>query len=477
MLKYFIFFQKNYLFFIFLTPFFLIFYPVVFFQGYIGKRFLFVIILLAVQLALLFRPVFKLYIEIIATLTIKIKLILAFLFLFGLISCVSSEFLLYSLGDYFQYVLLLNAFFIVLSVFSLYPQFKNVFVIVIVAGLLFSNIEFLLLCFIGLGVDGFLDAQQVYPNFGNMRFYNQVQVQLIFVVCALACVNFQYKKYFVMLGATTIFMVLIGGGRGVLLSLGIVCLISLFFSNKKIKELNMVLFYMALIALVFYVAYVFYEMLYVVGQGSTDVFRLGGSGRINMWQEALSGIVNNPLGIGPYQYVAFSNNPAFSHPHNFTLLFFLEWGWVAGFLLMILLVKFSLYVKKIFEFEGNLFKLALGLSLMSACLYGQLGGLFVMPASQIIFVFLLAAFFSENWACEKKSLSVSYKIDFMPRLFVKQQVLIMSFVLVISFGYGFYVVETYKRSTLSIEESSAVNKAFVRGPRMWTNGAIVKHKK
>jgi O-antigen ligase len=373
----------------------------------------------------------------------------------------------------------MNTVIILLAFFDVLPASKKIFFIVMTIGFISITAHFFMASIIGIYIDGTLILNSVYPNFGNIRFVNQFHVQLFFMFTALALwLPDIYHKYIIIIGGISFFMLLLGGARGAMMSLFLVMIIGCIFAtkNKVLKKIIKNIIVMMLLGIFIYLAYLYYESTLA----HVDyLLRAGSSGRFQMWLEALSSIVTNPLGIGSYQYATITSSNLFSHPHNSILQFTLEWGWVAGFSLCVLMLLLFIYIIKILLNESCVFRISIGCSLLVAMSYSLLSGVFVMPASQMTFVFLLALLLGWNTQ-DDKSYNTKQKsevmgfvvreyktnINFKPLFMMLSQVV----VLIVSILYMAYAYKTYQNHSLVQD-----NKTFPIsiGARMWLIGGIV----
>lgn len=456
---------------IFLAVFFL-FYSFTFFDGYNNKRQLQVLIVIFSQFLLLYPPFFSQYFSVIFSIPLINQLVLLFFVLSGAVSISFGDHFLYAWGDWLHYLLLINMVVVWVAVFKFWSRLKLILLMVLLAGFCFLIIDFLVACIISLLFDGFLTAHLVYPSFGNIRFVNQIHVQLIFVVIALSLVfPKSFQKWFSCIVGLTVFMLLVGGARGAILAISFVVVFIRFIPNQSLKRLSINLLKAFFLGAAFYLVYIIYEYSAQQESVSSGLFRSGSSGRLSIWSEVVSGIVRNPFGIGSFHYGSFTNVFPHSHPHNIWLQFFIEWGWIAGVSFLFLLSSFLICLVKKIKVESDFIKLAIGCSILSGLLYSMLSGVFVMPASQVVFVFLLALFFSDSNYMEKNAYSKIERVPFCVCGFKKISFGLLMSVLLIS--YVVYVLDSYKRYLL-YEDKSPFVKSFTAGPRMWGGSGIIE---
>jgi O-antigen ligase len=495
--------KKNWLFYCFTASFFVLvfclYYPTFYFKSYDGlftlalplfdsmsyaktydsQRELQIIILLLIQLLLFTPRIFQQYINMINSVAIKIRVALIMFIVSGVLAALYVEQPLYAWGELVQTLLFVNALFVMLSAFVLYPHIKSIILVAILCGFFLGIVEFLSYSAAGLLLSGKIDLKLVYPDFGNYRFFNQIQVQLVFIVASLGFVlPAQYRNWIILLGSINVFMLLIAGARGAILSIGCIFFMSYFFSNQYLRQLSDGLLKAIIIGAMFYGLYLVYELIFLESVSYEYLTRTKSSGRLAMWLDIIPTILKNPLGVGPYHYsslppvTSFSLSYQPSHPHNSVLQVFLEWGWLAGFSLLFLGVNFLLYIKNILSSATNHLHLAVGCSLSAVCLLSLFSGVFVMPVSQITFVFILALFFSEVYKNIDNNLT-PHDIEVRNAKFADCKITIITLAIIfcLSIFYGFYLVESYQR--YSSAAYTAPNPMLTNGPRVWAAGGIV----
>ena len=104
--------------------------------------------------------------------------------------------------------------------------------------------------------------------------------------------------------------------------------------------------------------------------------------RIEIWENSLFIISNNPLGVGPYNIDLFLTDEfgkALNHPHNIILQILLETGWLGliaflGFLVTVSISVFSLSNKSEDQIFEPYSKICIGISLGYFMLNNMSGG-------------------------------------------------------------------------------------------------------
>lgn len=118
---------------------------------------------------------------------------------------------------------------------------------------------------------------------------------------------------------------------------------------------------------------------------------LDSSGRIAMWQTALSQLLTHPLlGIGPMHFATLTQSastPGFAaHPHNALIQLLVEWGLlVGGFVLVFLTWAFY----RFWHAAATPQTRYLGFGIFNAALYSLFDGSVVTPYTQVLLAILL----------------------------------------------------------------------------------------
>jgi len=134
------------------------------------------------------------------------------------------------------------------------------------------------------------------------------------------------------------------------------------------------------------------------------------SGRMPLWEEAwVMSLQYFPLGMGPQSWLThevltdrYSASKTFGHPHNMYLLWAAEYGWLAvGGLALIGVAGF----KRLWRHralarvggtspERTLLLVGLSASVVAALVHASVSAIFMAPASMIIGLFVMGAFWS-----------------------------------------------------------------------------------
>lgn len=453
---------------------FFLYYPIIFFKSYDGKRELQVLIVILSHFLLFSSNVFERYAQFFISLFLPVRLFLLLFFISGFIAALFSEYSFYAWGDLLHTFFILNTVFIIYSFFCSYPKTKTIILSTMFIGICLLHLEFIFRSLIGLYLDGQIKPNMVYPSFANYRFLNQVQIQFIFIFIYLTLVApLVYRKYLFFFSVVSIFMLLISGARGALLSLVLVLsFIFLFIRNVNLKRIFLNSIIILVLGIILFGVYLAYENLVRPLDSGVYILRSNSSGRLSMWYEAIYYIINNPIGIGPYQYGTITKLNNFSHPHNSIIQFVLEWGWLAAVAIFSLILYFFLYVVSLFRKENNILKLSLASSLLAGILYSLFSGVFVMPASQITFVILSAYLLSENYK-ELKSIGCRDLATSMVDVNKKLKIIYKVIIFLLTLFYLFFLYRSYHLKVPFSQYQSDAKVPLTTGPRIWVEGGIV----
>ena len=226
-----------------------------------------------------------------------------------------------------------------------------------------------------------LDANIIYSNFINIRFFNQVQIFILPILIFLIHI----KKiriiatFFLILNILLLF---IGHARGaVLTSLFVMSII--YIICKPFKK---TIFYTLIIYLLTYLIFLFLSSLTAT---NIEELNLNSSQRFEMWFDILKNLTykNIFIGHGPGVYTSELHiyTPQYSHPHNSFLQTLYEWGGLAlliiSFLIFTTIIKF---IKHINKHQNDSLTLTLFYSWFSGIFYSLVSGVIVMPVPQTL---------------------------------------------------------------------------------------------
>lgn len=237
-----------------------------------------------------------------------------------------------------------------------------------------------------------------FLGFVHVRFLNHLHTWSL-PLFALMVVSIPKRKWAVkysvfVLSALWWMLVFAADARGTMLSstLSFVFVVLLF--RKQIIEWIKVFAGGAAAGLIFY----FFFFKFLQTGGKTIMSRYGDSGRLQMWENALNLILQNPFfGVGPMHYADYTHGFPFAAPHNIYLQFASEWGLIAFGILVFICI--SSYIAWIKFCRGEIKKgddsiqlsvmAALTASITAAAIHGFFSGIINTPMSQVLMVIVL----------------------------------------------------------------------------------------
>lgn len=322
-----------------------------------------------------------------------------------------------------------------------------------------------------LFIDEEFDVWQFINGFSNPRFFGQFLTLLLPVLLAPVLRKSQWSKAFFVLSCAVCFMLIASGTRGALLGLGSVMIVYVWLSNLSRRW---VLLMLKIACAAFLMHYFFIEILpgflqINVQNSSLDRKLLGLSARELLWGKSISMVIERPFfGFGPMHFANMPNVIA-NHPHQLLLQILAEWG-VLFFLvffyfslkLIFLIFKELIFSEKIKDENSKIIYVCLSASIFSSLMQSMVDGVFVMPYTEIVFVFiaawLAAVFYKENKCSPIRSLSAQgWTLNFL--FFLSACILLYSF---------------YENSPTYIgksQENYYKNDGFLK-PRFWINGGF-----
>jgi hypothetical protein len=360
-----------------------------------------------------------------STVTIPKKLIFStttlLLIICGAISAyLSSE----SVMSFSGYWLFISLFFTV-SYFSSI-EINNNYLLVIATLVAASIFLYVVAFYIPLIIDysqGILRRNSVfiYHGFDSPRFLNQVQtwcLPFLFItdtyIKRTALLSTAAKKVIRILliftAASYVAIIFITGGRGTILAyfLTIPFLWILLGKRFYILGTKIVLIWVAGFLLYYTLINLIPQSLEInltTSNPGISISRISDSGRIPLFMMAVESIIDHPLfGAGPLMYSVVSN--ASNHPHNSVLWLMSEWGLLATIpfigLISYLLFCYFQRIKTAGKLANNDPKLtdkllishALFVSLVAALIHSLVSGVYLMPGSQMVGLFVIILSFS-----------------------------------------------------------------------------------
>ena len=244
------------------------------------------------------------------------------------------------------------------------------------------------------------DIHSLVWGFMNVRFFNQLQSMLMPILC-LAFLAENLKPYRNWAVAAFGFMWLIllqSEARGTVLALISSAIAVLYFLPKASRQflLKPLLAALALGTVLWLLLIVLLPLLIF----NEDIwqFRIGSSGRIEMWLYILHEIPKRPLvGFGPMGFAWGEGRPLLSaHPHNSLMQFLYEYG-VVVFGTVVLWLGYHLQrLFKTVKAAAESHQIIICFSLVSGFIYSLFCGVIVMPLAQMVLTLLVSLNFSNE---------------------------------------------------------------------------------
>ncbi|AUD58849.1 hypothetical protein AYJ58_04810 [Shewanella sp. Pdp11] len=337
----------------------------------------------------------------------------------GFISALNSKHTFWSLLELANFLLLLCLFYIVgvliadigktvvLQYFFWFALFFSVCI---------SVKFFLLLLFHAFDANR-PDVHSLVTGFMNVRFFNQLQVMLMPLLCLSFYIE-QLKKYkrAAMLAFSVLWLILLQSeARGALLAMVVAAFVVYSFLSADLRKafIRPIMKAVTLGTLLWLVLIIIIPLFLFDSQ--IWQLRTNSSGRIDMWIYILQTIPEHVwLGHGPMSFAWAEARPLpNAHPHNALLQFLYEFGVFAFILLAswslmklrVILKRLKLLrvksnehlaeqpqssINKNLDIDTGTTDIVLVFSLCATWVYAMFDGVIVMPLSQALLVALLA---------------------------------------------------------------------------------------
>lgn len=374
------------------------------------------------------------------------------IFILGFISALNSKHTFWSLIELANFLLLFCLFYIVgvliadigktvvLQYFFWFALFFSVCI---------SVKFFLLLLFHAFDANR-PDVHSLVTGFMNVRFFNQLQVMLMPLLCLSFYIE-QLKKYkqVAMLAFSVLWLILLQSeARGALLAMVVAAFVVYSFLPVDLRKafIRPIIKAVALGTLLWLVLIIIIPLF--IFDSQIWQLRTNSSGRIDMWIYILQTIPECVwLGYGPMSFAWAEARPLpNAHPHNALLQFLYEFG-VFAFILLAswsvmklraILKRLTLLGEKLSDLlavklqsgiDTNIYTnidvtdIVLVFALCAVWIYAMFDGVIVMPLSQALLATLLALNCHDNKVIE---LSISWKIAAVAVVLVLGCVLVSS---------------------------------------------------
>lgn len=391
--------------------------------GYLGvdnaydlKRILVIIFIVCSAVGLLWRP----SIPIIVTSPFTLWVV-ASLFILGLISTIFSQHPFWSFVELANFLLLLCLFYVIgvlIADIGRTAALQYFFGFALFFSICIAVKFFLLLLFHALD-NNRPDVHSLVADFMNVRFFNQLQVALLPLLCLSFYIE-PLKKYkrVAMVTFSVLWLILLQSeARGALLALLVAAIVvyrflPASFGKAFIRPIMKAVAFGTLLWLVLIIIIPLFIFDSPIWQ-----LRTNSSGRIDMWIYILHAIPEHiGLGYGPMSFAWAEARPLpNAHPHNALMQFLYEFGVVAFILLAswslitlwsilkrlkLLGAKSSEHLAKNSQcsldtsshivIETDTTDIVLAFALCAIWIYAMFDGVIVMPLSQALLVALLA---------------------------------------------------------------------------------------
>lgn len=315
------------------------------------------------------------------------------------------------------------------------------------------------------------DVWDFFNGFSNIRFFGQFMTLLIPVLVAPVLLRKKWSSAFFCISCIIFFMLIASGARAALMSLGSVVFIYLFIGKLSRGWAFLIIKISCIGFIMHYILIDILPKYFQIGVWNNVADRklTGLSSRELIWNQAIEMLIQKPFfGFGPMHF-ANMNNTIANHPHQFFLQILSEWGIPFFLFLFFILIKIIIvvfkelkYFKKIKNNEKKVIYVCLVASIFSSLIQSMVDGVFVMPYTEIVFVFLAAwlasIYFDEDFKDENN------KFIFQ-NIIIKLIVMFFSLILCFSF---FESSPTY----IGKSQDNYYNNSGDYMPRFWLNGGF-----
>lgn len=309
--------------------------------------------------------------------------------------------------------------------------------------------------------------------FVHRRFFNHIQTWTfpLLISAAIWIKTTKPLRYLILMLLTLWWvMVLASGARGTTVALIVSCVFVYYKYRESCKNYLMTFVYTACAG-----SFTYFVMYYLFAPNTVGVslFRSSSSGRLWLWEKALSLFAKHPiLGIGPYNYALINKFPSYAHPHNFYLQILSEWGIVVfGVMVYVLINVIQWLISDFDKVDGKsgAYVLNMGIlgSFIAALTHAFVSGVFHTPMSQIWLI--LIGSYLYGYYLKQKSLSkiVLYKPYNSKHQFLLRPVFVVSLIGLVIITL-IEVTNIDKRNKIYREKFN-VSKYY---PRFWGQGLI-----
>lgn len=238
------------------------------------------------------------------------------------------------------------------------------------------------------------NIHSLVSGYVNVRFFNQLQVMLV-PVLMLPFTNESMTKFrsislFVL---SLHWMILFQTeARGAILSLlSAFFLLIYFLPLNSRKELIYIVLKSIAFGFIFWLIFIICIPSWIM-DGANFQLKTGSSGRIDMWLYVLDSIPERLwFGFGPMSFIWAADRPlANAHPHNSIIQILYEYGLIICIALTFCIAAHVIKNLALLKTAVNHSSIIINFAVLSGLIYSLFSGVFVMPLSQLVFVFLIA---------------------------------------------------------------------------------------
>lgn len=324
----------------------------------------------------------------------KFSLLIFFIVLFGLLSTIlNAHHITRAFRDWSLYTSIIIGCISLAHIIKFHPKYYNLTIYLLCIFPILFVITFLLesLFYLTLPINDKVPVVHTFTGqFNNPRVFSDTALPILFILIGFIktqhsqlLIKTRKLQIFVLFSLATVFM--FSGGRGSLISL----IITMLFFYIFLPSLRIVL---KKVTIVFFCSFIL-GMLFNIVLGDLNVnpsyARNDSSGRSLLIIQSIDYLKKNfLLGIGPAQFE--HNGVPVSHPHNLFLQFFVEWGVISGFSLVLLLATTLLVYLNKAQNDDNPLKVFVFMSAFAFIVNCNFNGAHIYPSSQLYAVFIFA---------------------------------------------------------------------------------------
>lgn len=389
----------------------------------------------------------------------------------GLISALVSRNPLPALAEPMTYTLLaLLALTLALEIRQ--PQTEQVFIraLSLIAALIIAKLFFYYL--LSLTINITYNPYLLFMDFGNVRFFGQIQTLLIPILCIPLIQPATRKKPWCFLLVSAWFaLAFYGGNRGTLFALGFATLITLGLFGQLALGVSIRLLMCALSGCLISAIMVFCGEHFATTLAPVDnITRLFNrdapflNGRWPLWTIAIEQSLQHPLlGIGPGGFYYLQAQLG-THPHNIVLQLACEWGIpatvLAATLGLLCLLRWhkKIQSKKNQPDNNSATHILLFISILGGTIHGTVSGVFIMPIAQTLFAICC------GWALGLYLRDCTTARNPAPNLVMMKALILIGFSALIA---GAYQLHDQEHQTAGMNNPKNYPAAYGLRPRFW----------